>query len=79
MRSIALIVGLVASVTLAQQPQAAPNPKPQKVDFTEQGIGGERQVPLGEIYLPPPNPKFPSLIKVRMNFNDKLQESVHEM
>jgi hypothetical protein len=80
MRSFTLILGLVASVSLAQQPQPAPQqPRPQKIDFNEQEIGGGRSVPLGEIYFGSPKPKFRSLIKVRMNFNDKLAESVHEM
>lgn len=52
----------------------------QQLDFGEGDlIEGGRATGLGEIYVVPPNPKFKSLIKIRMNFDDKLRESVHEM
>ena len=78
MRSITLAFFLVASAALAQQPEPTPKPRPQNVEFNGQVLEGGRSVPLGEIYLGSPKPKFRSLIELRMNFNDKLQESVHE-
>ena len=79
MRSISIALCLVASVSFAQKTEPAPRPKVQTVTFSETGIGGDREVPLGEYYGIPPAPKFLRLFKVRVNFNDKLQESVHEM
>ena len=77
MRSIATALCLLASVSLAQKSE--PAPKAQQVDFTGSNIGAERATPLGEIYLAHPKKKFDCRIQVRMNFNDKLRESVHEM
>lgn len=75
-----VLVSLVfASVSLAQT-NPTPKPKPQVVDF-EKGtdIDGQKAIPLGALYLAKPDPIFKSLIKVRMSFDDKLRESVHEM
>ena len=77
MRSLMLAVGLFASMGAAQQKK--PEVPAQNADFTATDITAERAVPLGEIYLHPPKSKFDCLIQVRMNFNDKLRESVHEM
>lgn len=61
----------------SQQPKKVPV---QQIDFGETDlIEGGRAVGLGEIYVVPTSPKFKSLIKIRMNFDDKLRESVHEM
>lgn len=82
MRSISLALALVASVSLAQQPEAAPKsqrPPVQNIDLTGTTISAEQAVPLGNIYVVPPKPKFGRMLKVRMNFDDKLRESVHEM
>ena len=82
MRSFIAAVALVSSVSLAQQPERAPKsqkPRIQNVEFTASEISADTAVPLGTIYLVPPKAKFDSLIRVRMNFNDKLAESVHEM
>lgn len=82
MRSIIVAVALVSSVSLAQQPEVTPkSPKPpiQNLDLTGTTISGEQAVPLGHIYVLPTKPKFGRLLKVRMNFDDKLRESVHEM
>ena len=77
MRSLILAVGLLASVSLAQQKK--PDLPVQNVDLTGADITGVVATPLGEIYLQPPKAKFDCLVRVRMNFNDKLRESVHEM
>jgi hypothetical protein len=76
---LALVASLLLSALASAQTQQ-PQPKPQKIDFGDDLINGERETPLGEIYIEPVRPGgFKSLIKVRMNFNDKLRESVHEM
>lgn len=76
MRSLLLAVGLLATISSAQQKKA--DPPVQKVDLTGADITGVVATPLGEIYLQPPKSKFDRLIRVRMNFDDKLRESVHE-
>ena len=79
MRSITVALCLFASISFAQT-EPAPAPKNvQKADFTPQDINGKRGSPIGDIYGPPLRKKFDCLITVRVNFNDKLQESVHEM
>ena len=82
MRSLTTVLCLVSAVSFAQQPESAPKsqkPQVQKVDFTASEISADTAVPLGTIYLVPPKPKFGRMLKVRMNFDDKLAESVHEM
>lgn len=82
MRSLISALCLVSAVALAQQPELAPNspkPKVQNIDLTGTTIPGERYVPVGDMYSVPPKAIFKSLIKVRMRFDDKLAESVHEM
>ena len=82
MRSLIAFLCLSSGLSLAQHPEVAPkSPKPpiQNVDFGDTTIPGERVVPIGEIYSVPPKAKFRCLIQVRMNFDDKLRESVHEM
>ncbi len=78
MRSLMLAVGLLASVSLAQQKK--PERPVQRVDIDSTDlIRGERGNPLGDIYARPPKVKFDCLIQVRMKMDDKLRESVHEM
>ena len=79
MRSIVAIACLVATTALAQKAEPAQRPRVQVIDFNETKIGGERFVPIGELYAVPPRAKFDCLIQVRMKFDDKLRESVHEM
>ena len=79
MRALALCCALLTLSAFAQTGEPRPDRKVQKVDFTGDLIEGGTLVPMGDIYLPPPKAKFGSLIKVRMNFDDKLRESVHEM
>ncbi len=82
MRFMVLVGALVATAASAQSERLNTTPRPatQTVDFGDGDlIDGTRALGLGDIYIVPPHPKFPSLIKVRMNFNDKLRESVHEM
>ncbi len=82
MRALLLPAVLLASSVLAQSEAPKLNPKApvQKVNFGEGDlIEGGLQHPMGEIYMVPTNPKFSSLIKVRVNFDDKLRASVHEM
>lgn len=80
MRSLLVAVCLVATAAAAQKSQ--PEQKPvavQKIEFEPDLVEGGLTGPLGEIYQVPPRVKFGSLIRIRMNFNDKLRESVHEM
>lgn len=81
-RAIAVVL-LLSFAAFAQTDSKKSEPKRsapvQKVDFTGEVLTGETLTPLGEIYLAKPEVKFESLIRVRMNFNDKLRESVHEM
>ena len=82
MRSIVIGLCLVAASALAQKTEPSPKKQPaaQRVIFdSDDLIEGGLQHPTGEIYSVPPRAKFGSLIQVRMNFNDKLRESVHEM
>ena len=79
MRSITVALCFVASVALAQQPAPAPAPKVTNLDLTGTTITGAPEAPIGTIYLPHPKAKFDSLLRVRMNMNDKLAASVHEM
>lgn len=81
MRFFLLLTPLIAAHALAQPTlRPTPRPTPQVIDFVETDlIEGGTQKPLGEIYSVPPKSTFKSLIQVRMNFNDKLKESVHEM
>lgn len=83
MKQLVAILTVLAVPALAQrQPQpheSAPPQKVQQVDFTGDLIGGDREIPLGTIYAVPQRPTWKSLIKVRMNFDDKLAQSVHEM
>lgn len=76
MRPLIVVFFLVASVALAQQP---PPSKPQTVNFTPTEVEAGRVIPLAQIYLAPTKKTFARMIKVRMNFNDKLAQSVHEM
>lgn len=81
MRTLTVGLLLLASVSLAQQPQTIETPAPaQTVTFDNSGVikGGVDHPTLG-IYALPLKRKFDCLIQVRMNFNDKLRESVHEM
>lgn len=78
MRSMTVALCLVATFALAQ-PAPNPPPKATNVDLTGSTIIGATEVPLGTIYLPHPKVKFDSLIRVRMNMNDKLAASVHEI
>lgn len=79
MRSILIALCLVATASVAQKSETAKPSPVQRVDFSEIDIGADRLTPLGEIYVVPPRAKFNCLIQRRMNFNDKLRESVHEM
>ena len=81
MRLALVALCCVASVSLAQktQPNQKTAPNQQVIFDGDDLIKGTLQHPTGEIYSVPPRAKFGSLIQVRMNFNDKLRESVHEM
>lgn len=78
MRSITIALCFLASASFAQG-KTEPTPRPQNVEFTPTEIGADREVPMGTYYGIPPKPKFDRMIRVRLNFNDKLAESVHEM
>ena len=82
MKKLVAVFAVLSLAAFAQTEQPQPSKKApvQKVDFTGGDlIEGELAHGLGEIYLVPPKAKFGSLIKLRMNFDDKLRESVHEM
>ena len=51
----------------------------QRPHSTESVREGERLVPLDEVIFTVPRAHFDTLIKVRMNFNDKLLQSVNEL
>lgn len=75
-----ILTALFATSAFAQKVEAPRKETVQRVDFSQGDlIEGGLAHPLGEVYLVPANPRFGSLIKVRMNFDDKLRESVHEM
>lgn len=78
MRSLIIACCVLGSASFAQQQQPTPKAKPQTVDFNPTTMTGERGLPIGELYAVPRKPVFGRLIQVRMNFNDKLAESVHE-
>lgn len=80
-KTLAVMMVVLAVPAVAQTEQEKKKAAPvQKLDFTEGSeIEGGAAVPLGHIYLVPPKRVFSNLIKVRMNFDDKLRESVHEM
>lgn len=78
MRSMIIACCVLGSASLAQQPEPTPKPKAQNLEFTGQEIEAGPLIPLADIYFGSPKPKFRSLIKLRMNFDDKLAESVHE-
>ncbi|MFT3709101.1 MAG: hypothetical protein QM817_15760 [Archangium sp.] len=72
----------MSSLAFAQTEQPKPHstPKPQNIifdgnDLIEAGVA----TPDGEFVTSRPQPKFGNLIKVRVNFNDKLMASVHEL
>jgi hypothetical protein len=80
MRILASVMLVLATSAFAQAEKEKKPMRVQKMDFTEgSDIEAGRSVPLGEVYLGHQKPGFKSLIKVRMNFDDKLRESVHEM
>lgn len=82
MRPLITALCLVSVVSFAQQPEPAPkSPKApvQNIEFTPSEVSGGREGPALPIYAIPPRAKFGCLIQVRMNMNDKLAESVHEM
>jgi hypothetical protein len=79
MRSITIALCFLASASSFAQGKAEPAPKAQNVTFDDDLVKGELMRPAGTIYSVPPRAKFGSLIQVRMSFNDKLAESVHEM
>lgn len=77
-----VLVSLVfASVSLAQTnpPQKTVAPKPQNIIFGDDLIEGGVDGPEGQVVYGKSKARFESMIKVRVNFDDKLRESVHEM
>ena len=78
-RLIVVSLLVVSTAGFAQTEKKPERPKTQNMVFDGDLISGDREVPLGEIYGHSKRPVFKSLIKVRLNFNDKLAGSVHEM
>ncbi|MBL9038747.1 MAG: hypothetical protein JNG84_09555 [Archangium sp.] len=82
MASIATAVVVLAHVALAQVQPERPQPQrtaAQRIDFTDDLIEGGIERPVGDMYSVPQRPRFPTLLKVRTSFNDKLMQSVNEM
>jgi hypothetical protein len=83
MRKLSALALVVSSLAFAQTSKTQPapkQPKPQEIDFvTGSLIDGERDVPFEQRFVAHTPPKFSTLIKVRMNFDDKLMQSVNEM
>lgn len=78
MRSITIALCFLGSAAFAQG-KTQPTPKPQIVEFQPSDVIGKGELPVGAYYGVPPKPKFGCLIQLRLNMNDKLAESVHEM
>jgi len=81
-RLLAAALCLLSLTTFAQAQKPAPQKKPpvvQRVEFDPDLIGGGIAGPDGLIFVEPPAPVFPSLLKVRDNFNKELLESVHSL
>jgi hypothetical protein len=83
MRALLLIalfaVPAVAQTTAEKKPEK--RLPVQHLDITNDDlIEGTLQGPSGSyVVAPPERGPFPSLIKVRVNFNDKMLESVHSL
>lgn len=82
MKKLVAVFAVLSLSAFAQAEQPRPSKKApvQKVDFGDGDLieGDLATGSLDTIYVRAPV-KFDSLIKLRMNFNDKLRESVHEM
>lgn len=87
MARLALVLALACLAAPAVAQQGAPQrpvPRPAKpptteVIFTDDLIEGGRLTPLGEVYTVKPKVEFESLIRVRTNFNDKIDQSFDEL
>ncbi len=81
-----LVVMLLVSAPVFAQPKPAEKPAPTQSPKAQNLIFGESDViegtldgpDIGVTYGRPP-PKFNPLIQVRMNFDDKLRDSVGKM
>lgn len=74
---------LVSQVSFAQTSSGAEKRQVVKtttVVFDENDVvNGELQGPNGQVVTAGPDPVFPSLIRVRQNFSDKLMQSVQNL
>ena len=69
---------MLAAALFAAEPQKKPV-QTQHIDFENDIIKGTLKTPDTDIYLSRNPAKFPSLIKVRENFDDKIVRSVDQM
>jgi hypothetical protein len=69
---------MLAAMLMSAEPQKKPVPV-QKIDFENDVLEGVGLRPDVDITLVRNPAKFPSLIKVRENFDDKIVRSVDQM
>lgn len=80
MRKLTAVALVFSSLAFAQTEPKQKQPKPQEIDFVNGSlIDGERDIPFEQRFEARVPPKFPSLIKQRLNFDDKLMASVHQL
>ena len=80
MRRVAAVLVLVSCSVFAQAAEnAKKKPAPQNVTFGDEQIVAEPKVGYGTTIVTKQRSIFPNLIRVRMDFNDKLLSSVNEM
>jgi hypothetical protein len=67
---------MLAAMLFSAEPKKVPV---QRIDFGEDVLQGTTLSPDLDIYVVRNPPKFPKLIKVRENFDDKIVRSVDQM
>jgi hypothetical protein len=71
----------IGTTAMAQTASSQPvvYPKVQKVILTGTKLTGDRDRPSGTTIVAPPKFKHERLIKLRMDFRDKMAQSVNEL